>query len=314
MNKIITLNDNIQSGDTSQINQHFNPFYRTQVIGGFDHYIDDKGVNRFGEVLFEEENMVLIGGSIFTLEKLFGTRMPTTHMKVSQLADVFTEQGIPHPIGWSGSSTTNHVADNTVCLFGVGIGGAGDSIADIADVKYYQRNISNMVPFRVLTDDSEMSAADHDKYYGRSVNGDLISYYLKKFDSTAIKCKWRDSDNEAEGSDVTSEYYNTSADVTTPIETFIEITLKISKDDVREYFENAVNGENVERARINTIGLFTAVPVTLENPIPVESNGSTLFSRTTEYDQVTCFSCLNFDNEMLALPKELTIVYRIFTK
>jgi hypothetical protein len=315
MNSTKILSDNMSTMETKALTSHDNPYFRTQVIAGYDPYIDEKGVTRFGEEIFNEENMLLIGGSVFTLEKLFNTRV-NSELHISQLRDVFGSE-IPHPVGWGTASTDNHPADNAVCLFGVGIGGAGDTIADIKDVKYYQRNVDKMVPLRVVSSDADLTAAEHDIYYCRSVddstNPTLISYYLKKFDNVSIQCRWRDSENEAEGSNVTSEYFNTSPQTTTPIETYVELTLKISKDDIREYFEL---NDNIEKARLNTIGLYSAVPVTLDEPIPVEydaASGGT-YHRTTEYDQVVCFSCLNFDNEMLTLPKELTIVYRIFTK
>lgn len=315
MNSTKILSDNMSTMETKALASHDNPYFRTQVIAGYDPYIDEKGVTRFGEEIFNKENMLLIGGSVFTLEKLFNTRI-NSELHISQLRDVFGGD-IPHPVGWGTASTNNHTADNAVCLFGVGIGGAGDTIADIKDVKYYQRNVDKMIPMRVVSNDADLTAAEHDIYYCRSVDNStdpaLISYYLKKFDNVSIQCRWRDSENEAEGSNVTSEYFNTSPQTTTPIETYVELTLKISKDDIREYFEL---NDNIEKARLNTIGLFSAVPVTLDDPIPVEYDAASgvTYQRTTEYDQVVCFSCLNFDNEMLALPKELTIVYRIFTK
>lgn len=310
--KTVILNDNLEANGGLKIN-HSNPYFRTQVIAGYDHYIDNLGRDAFGKVVFEEENMLLIGGSIFTLEKLFGVR---SSLEVSQLSDVFTTMGLNKPSVWNGASSAPHPENSTVCLFGVGTGGADESIASIHDVKYYQRNISGMIPIRHVEDDSILSPSDHDKYFCRSVNDGMISYYLKKFENVTIECKWRDSDNEAEGSDVDADYYNTSDNNTTPIETYVQITLKISKDDVREYFEAMDEVENIEKARINTIGLFVGVPKDLDTKINVEYDPATgeTKQRTFDYDQVTCFSCLNFDNEMLALPKDLTFIYRIFTK
>ena len=83
---------------------------------------------------------------------------------------------------------------------------------------------------------------------------------------------------------------------TEPIETFIEITLRIEKDDVREYFD--INGE-IEQTRINSIALFTGIPGTL-------ANGE------TDYKQVKMFSKLNIPNEMLNVTKSFTVIYRIY--
>ena len=73
--------------------------------------------------------------------------------------------------------------------------------------------------------------------------------------------------------------------------------LKITKRDVREYFE--INGD-IETARINSIGLFTGIKQTL-------SDG------TEDYKQVKLFSKLNIPNEMLVNNKDMTIIYRIYT-
>ena len=73
--------------------------------------------------------------------------------------------------------------------------------------------------------------------------------------------------------------------------------LKISKKDVRDYFE--LYGD-IEQCRINSIGLFTGAKRTLPDG-------------TEDYQQVKLFSKLNIPNEMLTLKKDLTIVYRIYT-
>ena len=75
------------------------------------------------------------------------------------------------------------------------------------------------------------------------------------------------------------------------------MTLKINKNDIKEWFE--LNG-NIEQTRINTLGLFTGVK-------------SPLGDGTEDYKQVMLFSKLNFHNEMLVSSKELTIIYRIYT-
>ena len=84
---------------------------------------------------------------------------------------------------------------------------------------------------------------------------------------------------------------------TEPIETFVELILKINKKDCREYFE--INGE-IEASENKLIGLFTGILSTNEKGEP-------------EYKQVKLFSKLNIPNEMLVLSKDITIVYRIYT-
>ena len=122
-------------------------------------------------------------------------------------------------------------------------------------------------------------------------------YYLKTFEQQpVIKALWKDSDDQDEdGSEVEGGVHESTR--TEPIETFVEMILKITKKDVRDYFE--LYGD-IEQCRINSIGLFTGAKRNL-------SDG------TTDYQQVKLFSKLNIPNEMLTLKKDLTIVYRIYT-
>jgi hypothetical protein len=316
MSNVRIISDTLTHNDTMK-QYHDKSTFRTQIICGTDPYLDKFGNTKFGTELFRTENMTLIAGSIFSLEKLANLRL-NSDLKVSLLSDYFNDNNLGAPVDgegnpvWTELETDILSQDNALYLFGVGIGGAGESIADVSDVKYVQRNISEMIPFTIVGDDSELQASDHDKYFCRinPINSNEgIKYYLKKFDSAEIKCKWRDSDEEASGSDVGSDYYTSES--TTPIETFLELKLTISKQDVRDYFTG-----DIEKTRINTIGLYTATPKKLYRPINVQydaSNGGTI-QRTIEYDQVRCFSAFNFDNEMLSLPKDITFLYRIFSK
>ena len=312
MSNIKIISDKLTHNDS--IKQcHEKSTFRTQIICGTDPYLDKFGNTKFGNVLFETENMTLIAGSIFSLEKLANIR---SQLKVSLLSDYFKDNNLGAPVDGAGNPVWNEletdtlIQDNALCLFGIGIGGAGESIANVSDVKYVQRNITEMIPFRIVGDDSELQASDHEKYFCRVNSTDGIRYYLKKFDSVEIKCKWRDSDEEANGSNVGDDYYMSNS--TTPIETFLELKLTISKYDVRDYFI-----DNIEQARYNTIGLYTATPKTLDPPFNVQydaSNGGQLVKREVEYDQIRCFSAFNFDNEMLDIQKDITYLYRIFSK
>ena len=282
------VSDNLNTNDTLSFSMS-KPFTRTKIVGGYNPYKDKNGVTQFGEVLFETENMIVLGGSLFTLEKVFGVRSP---LEISTLNNI-------HNVANSVTTLTGN-KDTFVCLFGVGIGGAGDSITDVIDVKYQERDLGpvdgaiTMVPFRQTAD--ELTEDEKSKYWFKRtiVIGDADiekkQYFLKKFESDPeIKILWRDAENEDDGSSVDVEPWNT--DRTTPIETFIEMTLKINKNDVREYF-----ADNIETARINSIGLFTGV----------------YDSEIDDYRQVKLFSKLNINNEILNNSKDLTISYRIY--
>lgn len=238
-----------------------------------------------GAKLWEEENQIVLGGALFILEKCFNVEAPITVEYLNDIMGINTAAPIEE----------KYPKETGVCLFGVGTGGCGDASTSVVDVKYYEREIFDMVPFRVT--DEEMTGADINKYWFKRYEQDgKISYFLKSFENKPeIKVLWKDGEEGEDGSEVDSGVHNT--DRTEPIETFVEMILKINKKDVREYFE--INGD-IEAARINSIGLFTGI-------LDVNEKGE------PDYKQVKLFSKLNIPNEMLVLSKDITIVYRIYT-
>ena len=238
-----------------------------------------------GEKLFETENQIVLGGALFILEKCFNVEAPITVDYLNNIMGINTGEPIEE----------KYPKETCVCLFGVGTGGCGDASRSVVDVKYYEREIFDMIPFRIT--DEEFTGADVNKYWFKRYeeNGN-ISYFLKSFENQPeIKVLWKDGEEGEDGSEVDSNVHNTQR--TEPIETFVEMILKINKKDCREFFE--INGD-IEAARVNSIGLFTGILSTNEYGEP-------------DYKQVKLFSKLNIPNEMLVLSKDITIVYRIYT-
>lgn len=297
MNDHISSSDNIAFGGPETNYQK--PALKTKVIFGHDAYQDKNGITQFGEVLFEETNMLVLGGSAYVLEQLFGVESPLTIQHLEDIMPGFKRAGETPMI-------KPYPADHKVCLFGIGTGGAGESMTDVKEVKYYEREIQDMIPFRQTA--NELSMNDIDKYwFYKDVDVSGVTkraFYLKKFETEpSIKILWRDGEGDEDGSEVGSDVHETPDSNTIPIETFIEIILKISKKDVKEYFEDL---GNVEQTRINTIALFNG------SKVQVGTNAET---SEPEYDYrgLTMFSKLNFNNEMLTMAKDLTIAYRIYT-
>jgi len=286
MSDILKLHDKINSNDTLSFEYKPSVLTRTRVIGGYVHFTDKNGISQLGEVLFDEENQIVLGGALFVLEKVFGVQSPLT---VDYLNNVMGIANTGTPI------TDIYPKDNVVCLFGVGTGGCGDSINSVRDVKFYEREIFDMVPFRVT--DIALSETDQQKYWFKKVLGNgKTAYYLKNFEaSPQIKVLWKDAQGDEDGTEVEAGVHNTTR--TEPIESFVEMILKVTKKDIREWFE--MNG-HIEQTRVNSIGLFTGVKGQLAN-------------MSTDYKQVKMFSKLNINNEMLTLSKDLTIIYRIYT-
>lgn len=253
--------------------KHNSPYTRTQIIA----------YDEFGEVLFETTNQVVLGGALFTLEKVFGVESP---LKVDYLNDIKN-------IANTGQEITEiYPKDTIVCLFGVGTGGCGDSYKSVKDVKFFEREIEDMIPFRVT---NELPESLKSKYFFKTQYQGKDAYYLKKFEyDPQIKVLWKDAEGDEDGSEVQTGVHGTQRNEA--IESFVEITLRIEKEDIREYFD--LNGE-IEQTRINSIALFTGIPATL-------ADGS------TDYKQVKMFSKLNIPNEMLNVTKSFTLIYRIY--
>lgn len=267
------------SGVTPKVSYKQNKPLRTKVVG----YME-KNEDPFGEKLFEEENQIVLGGALFILEKVFGIE---PNLYVDYLNNIMG-------IATDGMSADLY-ADTFVCLFGVGTGGCGDSIRSVKDVNFVEREIFEMIPFRIT--DEDLNPGEVNKYFFKQEKDNKTHYYLKAFEQQpTIKALWKDSDDQDEdGSEVEGNVHESTR--TEPIETFVEMILKISKKDVRDYFE--LYGD-IEQCRINSIGLFTGAKRTLPDG-------------TEDYQQVKLFSKLNIPNEMLTLKKDLTIVYRIYT-
>ena len=120
---------------------------------------------------------------------------------------------------------------------------------------------------------------------------------LKGFEQTPqIKVLWKDGEEGEDGSEVESDVHNTSRrDL---IEAFVEMRLKLTKKDVREWFD--VNG-NIQLSRINTIALFTGKRVEIA-------------PGKFDYVNVKMFSKLNLDNEPLTNTKEIKHSHIVFTQ
>ena len=264
---------------------------RGHVIAGYGPIVTDPvtGISTIGEqIVFEDDNEIVQGGSIFALEKIFNT---PSSLQVAYLNDIMG-------IGQSGAQITERFPKSTaICLWNVGIGGCGDAYTDVTPILQQQRVIPGMIPFRVVDEPFQEGTEEYEKYWFMKQTEDgKYAYYMKTFESEpVIRALWKDADDDEDGSPVVDTDYNSTK--TTPIETFAQVTLKLTKYDLREYFELY---DNIEYARFNTMGLCTGIK-------------STLVDGQEEYKQVMQVSGLAFSNEMLHMNKELNIIYRVYT-
>ena len=284
ISKQISMQDKLAFIETFKNKEKQKSPFRTEI----------SAYDEFGDILFTlEHNMVVIGGAITVLEKMWNIRS-------SLMIDTINNINQINP---AVQSTTELLPQNDyVCLWGIGIGGSGDAFGSVRDVKYYEREIgqngqsNEFIPFRTVT--TALEGEDVQKYtLSKSVGTGFTAYYAKKFeDDPFIRSLWRDGVEGEDGTEVTDGVHNTQR--TEDIETFVEMHMRIDQNDVREWFE--MNG-NIEQARFNTIGLFTA---------RLTSNGSGGYNATN----VKLFTKFNFDNESLAgsKSKTISIKYRVY--
>jgi len=251
-------------------------------------------IDDMGNVLFTRaSNNVVLGGSVYVLEKLFNVR---AQLQVSTLNEIM---GI-NTAAPAFTNTDVIPQDHFISLWGAGIGGSGDSIGTTRAVKFYEREVGSngrsteMVPFRVV--DTPLAGTDAENYwFKKDLKDGKVGYYLKKFQAApTIKVLWKDGVDGEDGTEVTSDVYGTAR--TEGIEVFAEIMLHITKKDIREYFDMV--GE-IEKARINTIALCCGIKQEIAKD-------------QYDYSNVVMCTKLNFGNEMLE-NKEITFRYRIFT-
>lgn len=126
-------------------------------------------------------------------------------------------------------------------------------------------------------------------------------YYLKRFETDpVIKHVWVDG---TEIDEDTEEKLVSQADVWTQqvgsntIATYTEMVLKISKKDIKEWF---IALDHEDRARINTVALYTGDFVPGEGAV------------VGDYRNCRMFSKLIFNPEYLNLAKDLSIIYRVY--
>lgn len=247
--------------------------------------------DEFGNILFsKEQNETVLGGALVVLEKLANIQ---SSFKVASINHIL---GINDLVPQSESSAT---AEDHLCLWGVGIGGAGDALGSRREVKFYEREIGRngftdeMIPFRVVSTPFTPEDENYAKYYMRRQRQDgMYEYYCKAFETDPfVKVLWADGEEGCDGSEVESDVYNTAR--TDEIETFLEIHLQLTKRDVREYFQHI---GQIELARINTIGLFTGRRYEVE-------------PGRFDYVNVKMFSKLTFENESLQNAKAISFRY-----
>lgn len=288
---------------------------RTEVIGGYgDVHYNPRGKSSLGEVVFSNSNTVPLGGVQYVFEQVFGVQGPITIPTLYDQTGIGLENS-PIPVETFntpfGERTTVYRLGNKVCLFGVGVTGTAENDVTVYPVDYRENSISLskvstdgatinglMIPFRYTS--QTLDETERKQYFGKYTDeSGTTGYYLKAFEVEAtIKHIWKtgkEVDDETEVA--TDEVWQNVVGVNT-IESFVEIVLKISSDDVTEWYSYL---DQLDNARINTIALYTGEFV---------PNASA--DGYGDFRDCTLFSKLNIPVEYLSLSKDLNIIYRVY--
>ena len=279
--------ENVKKQYSNGIKRGHKPVFRTCITR--------LAYNEFGECIAEDEfhNETVLGGALTVLEKLWGITAP---LKIASINNLL---GINDTVSLADSSATN---EDTVCLWGVGIGGSGDAFAAVKQVHFYERELGQnghtdeMIPFRVVSEPFSSTDPNYSQYYMLHQRDDgYFEYYLKKFEiDPIIKILWKDGAEGEDGSEVEDDVHNTSR--TDDIEAFVEMHCKVDVKDIREYFEHL---GMTQMTRINSLGLFTGRYTKLDDG-------------RYDYTNVKLFSKLNFNNEALLNAKTILYKYRVY--
>lgn len=235
------------------------------------------------EVIHDVTNKVVVAGSAFTAQKHFNINAPVktpTYNNVLNLENTVNETNADPGLR----------RDEMVCLFAIGNDGCGPEQHQVFDVKYGSWiKVENLIPLRYCPKNSDLSDIDRGKYFGRKVTDDRYIYYFKAFE-TQPQFEQRYID----GTPIDENIYSSTK--TEDIESFVQIKLKITSDDCREYFK-AIN--DTKGSKISSISLLTAWK---------KNVGGKIY-----YQDIRPLTKLHFPNEsLLEDSKALDITYLIF--
>lgn len=247
-----------------------------------------------GEIIFKGlKNKVIVPGSGFIARKMFDVGdeeiTPTYNEAFGSSMYTPTTTASPTVIDPETAATSSN---HKVLLFCCGIDGCGTQNSQVYPVDYKKWIApTDMVPFRYQLGTNDISDSLRESYFGRTSinNGEYIAYYFKRFESVPTLVQ-----QYIDGTPINSDIYTSAK--TENAETYVEMNLKITKQDIRDYFVATVG---IDEARINTISLCSAYPV--------EEDGFLYFK---DIRPVTKF---NFPNEsFIDISKGVDIIYHIY--
>lgn len=242
-----------------------------------------------GNIIFKGlKNKVIVPGSGLLAHKLFD-------ISSDEITPTYNERlGIPTPSGTEThniDSRTNATQDNPkILLFCIGLDGCGTENSQVYPVNYTKWIPTDMmIPFRYPISTNDLSDSLRETYFGRVESGNHIAYYFKRFDGDPTLIQ-----QYVDGTPLDSNVYESTK--TDLAETYVEIVLKITKEDIREYF-TATTG--IDSAKINSVSLCYAWPKEIDGHL--------------YFNDIRPMTKLNIPNEpMIDITKGIDIIYHVY--
>jgi hypothetical protein len=232
-----------------------------------------------GEVIFKGKNKLILPGAEFLAMALFD--LPDVPLTPSYNTKLNLDNTI---------YTTTPQDKNKVFLFCVGTDGCGTENSQVYEEDYRKWiQPEALVPFQYKPKNKDISGSLRAVYYGRKTLGDHFAYYFKAFDSKPQLVR-----QFTNGTSIDSTVYDVTDQ--TPVETYVSMTMSITKDDCRDYFIKTVG---INSARVNTISLCTAWKRVVDG--------------FNYYQDIRPVTKLNFPNEpLIDLRKSIDITYQVY--
>lgn len=278
--------------------------------------------NETGERIWEPlHNKTTIAGAGLIAMKLFGLDrnvLDNTPTYDTTLGLLDGSDGTTYPtvaIKDADNNTVGSIGDETqrvICGFCVGQGGAGIDASDVFDVEYDSWiTPDNLVPFRYPLVSADI--VDENIYKGKKnitlANGqNRDAYYFKSFsNSPNLVQNYTSTIGSFSDSISPNTVYNKITD--SKAQSYVEIHLKITKDDCREFF---MAHKGLENAKINQLSLVSAWSKTIDVS-KIDGKGNKVTKKIEYLQDIRPFSLLNIPNEIISdLSKSISVIYTLY--
>lgn len=242
-----------------------------------------------GNIIFKGlKNKVIIPGSGLLARKLFDINSDEITPTYNEKLELVTPTGTATK---TIETRTNATKDNhKILLFCLGLDGCGTENSQVYPVDYRKWIKTDMlIPFRYPVSTADLSDTMRETYFGRKVVNDHVAYYFKRFDGDPILVQ-----QYIDGTPIGSNVYD--SEKVEQAETYVEIVLKVTKEDIREYF---MATKGIDSAKINSISLCSAWPQEVDNHL--------------YFNDIRPVTKLNIPNEpMIDVTKGIDIIYHVY--